>query len=64
MSVSVSMCSPPSGYTSVLFGCIRIFYASYPPTVAVTIVIVVYSLDILHLLPGVHQPLSVLVRSF
>lgn len=49
----------------VVLACLRASIASTPRTLlAVTGVIVVYSFDILHLVPAVHHPLSVLVRSF
>lgn len=49
----------------VVLACLRASIASTPHTLlAVTSVIVVYSFDILHLVPAVHQPLSMPVRSF
>lgn len=48
-----------------VFGCLCASVVSTPGTLlAVTSMIVVYSFGILHLVPDVHQPLSVLVRSF
>lgn len=47
------------------FVCLCASVVSTPHTLlAAATMIVVYSFDILHLVPVVHQPLSVLVRSF
>lgn len=48
-----------------VFACLRASVVSMARTLrAATSMIVVYSFDILHLVPIVHQPLSTLVRSF
>ncbi len=66
LCVSVIMCSPSSGCVRVrVFACLCASLVSMPRTLlAATSMIVVYSFDILHLVPVVHQPLPVLVRSF
>lgn len=66
LSVSVSMGFPLHGCLfECVLACLCASVASIPRTLlAVTSMIVVYSFDILHLVPVVHQPLSVLVRSF
>ena len=70
MSVCLALCVSDHVPASVwlcecVFACLCASVVSTPRTLlAVTSMIVVYSFDILHLVPVLHQPLPVLVRSF